>query len=803
MPRGSSSEVHAYIFIKESLRKMGWIVKNPLRSPDGQVYTQGECLGHVELGRTLGQKKPENVVKVSETEYYVIEAKNERNKIDQALKEAEEYAELINQSKLVSSKIISGVAGNDDEGYIIKSKFLVKGSFEPIISNERELTSFVTPELSDRLLESGINVLEELPINEKVYLETAEKINETLHNGSIQATERGKVVSALLLSLVDDTEPNLNASPSVLINDINARVNAVLQREGKPEFLDYIKISLPTTRENHIKFKQALIKTIQELKGLNIRSAMNSGTDVLGKFYEVFLKYGNWAKEIGIVLTPRHITRFAAEVLDISDTDIVYDPTCGTGGFLVAALDYVKRNYSTEKMQDFKRYNIFGIDQEPSVVAMAIVNMIFRGDGKNNIKESNCFHQWLNLKRIGRINSAEYLSSDSSSRNPPVTKVLMNPPFALKERDEKEYKFVEHAMKQMQDSGYLFTVLPTSEMIAKGQYKKWRKRLLEDNTLIAIITFPTDLFYPIGVNSCGVIIQKGVPHPESQKVLWLRALHDGFVKRKGKRLSPKPPLTEEDIITDYEEKVKSFIKDRRFSIDNVPELCKLQEIDFSDSSLELVPEKYLDELVPSSEEIKEGIENLIRQTAAYLLQFDKKNINITVGSDESIVNENKKLFKITRICDIDRKYAPYKNELLSDQKITPYVTTTESNNGISFKCDTEPNFTKDTVTVALDGTCGTTFYQFEDYIAGEKTAVLSLKESFGVPNDKKAQFLFYLAYIIRVKSWRYHYGRKLSMGRLKEFEIPIPVKNDGSVDYDHIKSLVENCYGWDVIKEYI
>ena len=45
---------------------------------------------------------------------------------------------------------------------------------------------------------------------------------------------------------------------------------------------------------------------------------MNSGKDVLGKFYEVFLKYGNGAKEIGIVLTPRHITRFASEVLDIN-----------------------------------------------------------------------------------------------------------------------------------------------------------------------------------------------------------------------------------------------------------------------------------------------------------------------------------------------------------------------------------------------------------------------------------------------------------------------------------------------------
>ncbi len=72
--------------------------------------------------------------------------------------------------------------------------------------------------------------------------------------------------------------------------------------------------------------------TIQELNNLNIRSAMNSGSDWLGAFYEVFLKYANWAQDLGIVLTPRHITRFVADVMDVQTTDIMYDPTCGTGG---------------------------------------------------------------------------------------------------------------------------------------------------------------------------------------------------------------------------------------------------------------------------------------------------------------------------------------------------------------------------------------------------------------------------------------------------------------------------------------
>lgn len=91
---------------------------------------------------------------------------------------------------------------------------------------------------------------------------------------------------------------------------------------------------MPPTPDNHIKFRKALLETMQELDSINIRSAMNSGTDILGRFYEQFLKYGNGSKEIGIVLTPRHITKFAVEVLNITSKDKVLDPACGSGGFL-------------------------------------------------------------------------------------------------------------------------------------------------------------------------------------------------------------------------------------------------------------------------------------------------------------------------------------------------------------------------------------------------------------------------------------------------------------------------------------
>ena len=148
-----------------------------------------------------------------------------------------------------------------------------------------------------------------------------------------------------------------------------------------------------------------------------------------------------------------------------------------------------------------------------------------------------------------------------------------------------------------------------------------------------------------------------------------------------------------------------------------------------------------------------------------------------------------KEFPITKLCKIERKYAPYLNKIDISKPKTPYVTTTEHNNGIAIWCNENPLFKKGQITVSLDGLCGTTFYQLNDFISGEKTAVLRLK------NKNNPYLIFYIATMIRKLSWRYHYGRKLSMGRLLNFQIPIPVDKSGNIDNNVIKKIVCNCYG--------
>jgi len=96
----------------------------------------------------------------------------------------------------------------------------------------------------------------------------------------------------------------------------------------------------------------------------------------------------------------------------------------------------------------------------------------------------------------------------------------------------------------------------------------------------------------------------------------------------------------------------------------------------------------------------------------------------------------------------------------------------------------------------LDGQCGTVFYQFDDFLAGEKTAVLKLK------TENNPDLLFCIGMMIEKMSWRYNYGVKLSMARLQKFQIPLPVDSNNKIDIGAIQKIVHNTYGSEVFERY-
>jgi hypothetical protein len=127
---------------------------------------------------------------------------------------------------------------------------------------------------------------------------------------------------------------------------------------------------------------------------------------------------------------------------------------------------------------------------------------------------------------------------------------------------------------------------------------------------------------------------------------------------------------------------------------------------------------------------------------------------------------------------------------------TPYITTSSYNNGVSGKYDIEPFFKSKCLTLALNGSVGEVFFQFDDFITGGDNAILNLKDGYN------PYFLFYIATMIRNHQWRYNYYRKLTMVKLKKIIIPVPMV-DGEVDFNYLESIVKNSYGYKELKKFL
>ena len=339
MSKYKDSEARWHGHILEHLKELGWDTKSCKRG--GQVYTQTELRSNEYLKEALGQETPENIVKLNDLEHWVIEAKSDIRDLDIALGEAIEYAEKINSHSELSCRVVTGVAGSPDSAFNVETQCLVNEEWIVLTINNRTATGFISPQQMSGAVERGR--IYDYDIDENLFISRTQKINKILHEGAINKRNRAGTLACILLALAEDQTFRLSENAMTLINDINTRARSTLERYQKQNFFDQIEITLPPSKENHAKHRKALSQAIEILRSLNIASTIDSGRDVLGQFYEQFLKYANDAKEIGIVLTPRHITKWAVETIGVDKDYVVFDPACGTGGFLVSALDFVRQ----------------------------------------------------------------------------------------------------------------------------------------------------------------------------------------------------------------------------------------------------------------------------------------------------------------------------------------------------------------------------------------------------------------------------------------------------------------------------
>ena len=231
--------------------------------------------------------------------------------------------------------------------------------------------------------------------------------------------------------------------------------------------------------------------------------------DTKGAIYEGILEKNGQDKKSGAgqYFTPRALIKAMVDVTNPKITETVCDPACGTGGFLLAAFDHMKRESQDRRKQMFlKTEALTGCDITPLVVTLASMNLYLHGVG---------------------IDSSPVMCEDSLEKEPSrlYDVILANPPFGTRpaglgeissmrqdffaKTSNNQLNFLQHIMLLLKVGGRAAVVLPDNVLFEGGAGETVRKKLLADYNLHTILRLPTGIFYAQGVRANVLFFSRG------------------------------------------------------------------------------------------------------------------------------------------------------------------------------------------------------------------------------------------------------------------------------------------------------
>lgn len=255
-----------------------------------------------------------------------------------------------------------------------------------------------------------------------------------------------------------------------------------------------------------------------------------------------------------VVLTPRYVTSFMAKLAHTDMDSYVWDCAMGSAGFLVAAMELMIRDAESKIVDDpvsleakkrrIKKEQILGIEILGNVYILACLNMFLMGDGSSNIIIDNTFE-------CDRV-------KDKDKFTFPATVFLLNPPYSEK---GKGFNFVEFALDRM-TKGYGCILI--QENAGSGNGLPFTKNILKNNTLVASIHMPADLFMGKASVQAGIYLFKvNQPHDPDSLVTFIDMSEDGYSRQNRKKSSQAVNLRDTDNAKARYEEVVDIILNKK------------------------------------------------------------------------------------------------------------------------------------------------------------------------------------------------------------------------------------------------
>lgn len=434
-------------------------------------------------------------------------------------------------------------------------------------------------------------------------LKFAKNLHEDLRNyGNLQDTQKPLVVSGILLALreIDKGSFNLEQLNGDEVDTDGNKIYSAIDKN-----LQRSKVS-PTVKKDKLLTQFAVIKDTRILNEVNPTLGKTplkyyaeqiydniyktikytkTAEDYLGRFYGEFMSYsGGDGQSLGIILTPKHITQLFCDLVDLKPEDIVFDPCCGTAGFLIAAMhNMLKKAKDDRQKENIRKNQLHGIELQPYMFTIATSNMIIRGDGKSNLIDEDflrCRDSELQLKG--------------------ATVGMMNPPYSQGSKANPslyEISFVEHLLDSLAEDGKAIVIIPQSSLTGKTKDEQnYKESILKHHTLEGVITLSGDTFYGVGVNPCIAVFTAHKSHPANKECKFIDFKDDGF------KVAPHIGLVE----TEYAKDKKQHLLDVWFDRIEAPtKFCVKSTIEVNDEWLHAF--YYFNDEIPTEEDFDKTV----------------------------------------------------------------------------------------------------------------------------------------------------------------------------------------------------
>jgi len=261
---------------------------------------------------------------------------------------------------------------------------------------------------------------------------------------------------------------------------------------------------------NYMKSGTILRQVINKLNEINFNNSKDK--HLFGDVYESFLKELQSAGKSGEFYTPRAVVQFLTDMIDPQLGEKILDTSCGTGGFLTASVEHLKKQSSTVEDRESLQANVVGWEYKPLPYLLATTNMILHDVGVPNIRFDDSLSRPL----------TEYRQKDR------VDVILANPPFGGVVANNNENNFPQvYRTKEsadlflilmihlLKDGGRAAIVLPDGSLTGDGVKQRVRERLLKDCNLHTIIRLPNSVFKPYASVAANLLFfTKGKPTKE-------------------------------------------------------------------------------------------------------------------------------------------------------------------------------------------------------------------------------------------------------------------------------------------------